>query len=140
MLQTFAIAVGGALGSVARYWISLWALPISRELPWGTILINVAGSFAIGFFGTLTIGGGRHPLPETARLFFMVGVCGGFTTFSSFSLQTLELLRDGAIVRALANIVLSVVLCLGAVALGYVAAERLNGGIQRIAENPTEEA
>lgn len=106
MAMTLWIALGGALGTVARYWVALWALPISRGLPWGTILINIAGSFAIGLFGTLTPAHGRHPAPETVRLFFMVGVCG-FTTVSSFSLQTLDLLRAGAPGRALANVALS---------------------------------
>ena len=132
MATTLWIALGGALGSVARYWIAVWALPISRGLPWGTILINVAGSFAIGLFGTLTLANGRHPAPETVRLFFMVGVCGGFTTFSSFSLQTLDLLRTGAWGRALANAGLSLLLCLGAVALGHALGAALNGGaVQR---------
>ena len=108
MIETLAVAAGGALGSVARYWLGILALPLSRQLPWGTIGINVAGSFAIAFFGTLTLGAGRYPVPETGRLFFMVGVCGGFTTFSSFSLQTLDLLRGGAPGRAMANVALSV--------------------------------
>jgi CrcB protein len=125
MVQTLLIALGGALGSVARYWLGMWAAPFSRELPWGTIGINILGSFAIGFFATLTTGGGRFPLPDGARLFFMVGVCGGFTTFSSFSLQTLELLRQGAAGRALANIALSVVLCMAAVSVGHLAAWRI---------------
>ena len=139
MVQTLWIALGGALGSVARYWLALWAVPISRGLPWGTIMINVAGSFAIGFFGTLTLAAGRHPAPETARLFFMVGVCGGFTTFSSFSLQTLDLLRAGAPGRALANAALSVLLCLGAVALGHAAGAALNGGAVQVAQTQAEE-
>ena len=130
-LATLWIALGGALGSVARYWIALWALPISRELPWGTIGINVAGSFIIGFFGTLTLATGRHPLPETARLFVMVGFCGGFTTFSSFSLQTLDLLRGGAWLRALLNIGVSVLLCLAAVAAGHALAGHWNAGTGR---------
>ncbi len=112
------IAVGGALGTLARYLISVAAVPFSHTLPWGTILINVSGSFVIGFFGTLTLSQGRHPLPETARLFIMVGFCGGFTTFSSFSLQTLDLMRNGSLMRALINVVASVVLCVGAVAAG----------------------
>ncbi len=139
MAETLLIALGGALGSVARYWLGLWALPLSRELPWGTILINIAGSFAISFFGTLTLATGRYPAPEGARLFFMVGVCGGFTTFSSFSLQTLDLLRGGAGGRALVNVAASVLLCLGSVALGHVAASQLNGGATRITQTAVEE-
>src|SRR5262245_30917002 len=114
------VALGGAIGSVARYGISLAALPISRTLPWGTIIINVAGSLVIGFFGTLTLSGGKYPVSENVRLFVMVGLCGGFTTFSAFSLQTLDLIRDGSVLRAAANIILSVTLCVGAVAIGHV--------------------
>ncbi len=138
MQQTLWIALGGALGSVARYWIALWALPVSRHLPWGTIGINVAGSFLIGFFGTLTLEGGRHPAPEWARLFVMVGICGGFTTFSSFSLQTLDLLRAGATGRALANITVSIVLCMAAIATGHVLAASLNGGAVQVAQTAAE--
>ena len=113
MTETLLVALGGALGSTARYWLALWALPLSRSLPWGTIGINIAGSFAISFFGTLTLAHGRFVAPEPARLFFMVGVCGGFTTFSSFSLQTFDLIRAGAMGRALINVAVSVLLCLG---------------------------
>ena len=139
MAHTLWIAVGGALGSVARYWLALWALPLSERLPWSTIGINAAGSFLIGFFGTLTLASGRHPLPEAARLFVMVGFCGGFTTFSSFSLQTLDLLRGGAWDRALANAALSVLLCLGAVATGHGLAAHYNGGAVQVAQTQTEE-
>ncbi len=138
MTETLWIALGGALGSVARYWIALWAVPISRTLPTGTLLINVVGSFAIGFFGALTMENGRYPMPEPVRLFFMVGVCGGFTTFSSFSLQTFDLLRGGAPARALANILISVLLCVAAVAVGYVAGARLSG-VHQVAETSSEE-
>lgn len=139
MPVTLWVAIGGALGSVARYWVALWMVPLSRDLPWGTILINIVGSFAIGFFGTLTVEHGRFPVSDAGRTFFMVGVCGGFTTFSSFSLQTLELLKAGAVGRALLNIVISVVVCLIAVTAGYLAAERLNGGIDVVAQNVVEE-
>ncbi len=139
MQQTLLIALGGALGSVARYWIAVWALPISRNLPWGTIGINIAGSFLIGFFGTLTLQSGRYPAPDWLRLFVMVGVCGGFTTFSSFSLQTLDMLRGDAWGRALLNVGLSVLLCLAAVGAGHVAAAQLNGGARQMAENIVEE-
>lgn len=133
------IALGGALGTLARYSIALAALPISQSLPWGTILINIGGSFIIGFVGTLTLTTGRFPAPENLRLFAMVGFCGGFTTFSSFSLQTLDLLRNGAPMRALANVALSVVLCLAAVAFGHLVAARLNGGAVPIAQIRFEE-
>lgn len=139
MSDTVWIALGGALGSAARYWIALWAAPVSRHLPWGTIGINVAGSFLIGFFGTLTLASGRHPAPEWLRLFVMVGFCGGFTTFSSFSLQTLDLLRGGAWGRASANAALSVLLCLASVAAGHALAARLNGGAQPVAQTSAEE-
>jgi fluoride exporter len=133
------VMIGGALGSLARYLVSVWALPISRDLPWGTIGINVAGSFLIGFFGTLTLAQGRYPVAENWRLFVMVGICGGFTTFSSFSLQTLDLIRGGAMLRAGANIVASVVLCVAAVALGHLLAAQLNSHAAQVAQLPIEE-
>ncbi|WP_088560827.1 fluoride efflux transporter CrcB [Arboricoccus pini] len=127
------IMAGGALGTLARYAISVLTLPISRDLPWGTIVINITGSFIIGLFGTLTLAQGRFPVSENTRLFVMVGVCGGYTTFSSFSLQTLDLLRSGAIARAALNIVASVALCIGAVASGHLIAAHLNGSVRQIA-------
>jgi CrcB protein len=133
------IAAGGALGTLARYLISLAALPISQSLPWGTIGINILGSFIIGLFGTLTLANGRFPVSEDARLFVMVGFCGGFTTFSSFSLQTLDLLRSGATMRALANIVVSVVVCVCAVSVGHVIAAHFNRGAQQVAQMRIEE-
>jgi CrcB protein len=130
---TLAIALGGALGSVARYWLSFLALPVSATLPLGTILINVAGSFAIGLFGALTVSHGRYPVSETARLFFMAGLCGGFTTFSSFSLQTLDLLRGGAPLRAAINVAASVSFCLLAVAAGHALGTHWSGAPATVA-------
>ncbi|TDR87301.1 fluoride efflux transporter CrcB [Enterovirga rhinocerotis] len=141
--MTFAncllVMLGGALGTLARYLLSLAALPISRELPWGTILVNVSGSFVIGLFGTLTLAQGRYPAPESVRLFVMIGLCGGYTTFSSFSLQTLDLLRSGAMGRAAINIAASVILCVAAVAAGHALASHLNGGARQIAQAEIEE-
>jgi CrcB protein len=121
------IALGGALGSMARYGCSsLAARWVGETFPWGTLIINVVGSFVIGFFATLTGPDGRVLVAPDARQFVMVGICGGYTTFSSFSLQTLNLVRDGDMLRAGANIVASVVLCLLAVWLGHLGATALN--------------
>ena len=121
------IAVGSAIGGVLRFLCSgLIAERIGETFPWGTLAVNVSGSFVIGLFFTLTGPDGRLLVGATARLFVMVGLCGGFTTFSSFSLQTLSLARDGDWLRAGANTVASVVLCLLAVWLGHIAAAALN--------------
>ena len=120
MVIYFWVAVGGAIGSMARLWLSVHvALLTGLAFPWGTILVNIIGSLVIGFVATLTGPNGRVAVPVEAQAFVMVGLCGGFTTFSAFSLQTLELARDGRLLYAGANIVLSVVLCLTAVALGH---------------------
>ena len=128
------VAAGGAVGTVARYGIAQFMAPVSQSLPWGTIAINVAGSCLIGGFGALTVANGRHPAPESVRLFVMIGLCGGFTTFSSFSLQTFDLIRDGAMGRATLNVAISVVACLGAVAAGHYAVSSLNGAGRPVAQ------
>ena len=120
------VMAGGALGTLARYVASVLALPISDRLPWGTILVNISGSFLIGLFGTLTLAQGRFPLADNWRLFVMVGICGGYTTFSSFSLQTLVLLRDGEWLLASLNAFGSLALCMLAVWLGFFCALALN--------------
>ncbi len=123
----FWIAAGSALGGMGRYWCSgIAAHHFGETFPWGTIFVNVVGSFIIGFMATLTAPDGRFLVSGEARLFVMVGICGGYTTFSSFSLQTLNLVRDGEWLQAGGNIGLSVVLCLVAVWLGHVAAASLN--------------
>lgn len=124
---TLWVALGSALGGAARLWASaLLARWYGETFPWGTLAVNVLGSFVIGLFFTLTGPDGRLPVGLEGRLFVMTGICGGFTTFSAFSLQTLDLARDGEWARAGANIVLSVVLCLVAVWLGHLAAAALN--------------
>ena len=121
------IAVGSALGGVLRYGCSgLAARLIGETFPWGTLIVNVTGSFVIGLTFTLTGPDGRLLAGTTARQFVMVGLCGGITTFSSFSLQTLSLLRDGEILYAGVNIAASVLLCMLAVWLGHVAAAQIN--------------
>jgi CrcB protein len=127
MLSYFWIAIGSALGGVGRYWISgLVAQRFGETFPWGTIIVNVTGSFIIGFFATLTGPDGRFLVSTNARQFVMIGLCGGYTTFSSFSLQTLNQARDGDWFGVGANIGFSVLLCLLAVWLGHVAALAFN--------------
>ncbi len=123
----FLVASGGALGSVARFFLSgVVANQLGSSFPWGTLIVNVTGSFAIGFFATFTTSEGRVFASPNTRQFFMTGICGGYTTFSSFSLQTLNLARDGEWFRAGANTAGSVVLCLAAVWLGHIAAAAVN--------------
>jgi CrcB protein len=120
MLTYLWVALGGAIGSMARLWLGMQvALFTGLAFPWGTILVNIIGSLVIGFVATFTGPSGRLVVPVDAQAFVMVGLCGGFTTFSAFSLQTLELARDGRLLYAGANIMLSVVLCLTAVTLGH---------------------
>lgn len=127
MVQYIWVAVGGALGTTGRYFISgVAARLIGETFPWGTLIINVTGSFIIGFFAALTGPDGRVYVGSTARQFVMTGICGGYTTFSSFSLQTLNLMNDGEWVRAGANVGLSVALCLIAVWAGFLLASMIN--------------
>ena len=121
MLAYLWIAIGGALGSVARYWLSgAVARQFGETFPWGTLIVNVSGSLVIGFLAALVEPAGRRFIGPTGRQFFMYGVCGGYTTFSSFSLQTLELIRAGDWLKAGGNAVLSVLLCMIAVWVGYL--------------------
>jgi fluoride exporter len=124
----FAVAIGSALGGVARFWCSgLAARLLGETFPWGTLIVNVVGSFIIGSFSTLTGPDGRMFVGSTARQFVMIGICGGYTTFSSFSLQTLDLMKDGEWLQASTNIGGSIVLCLVAVWAGHALAVALNG-------------
>jgi CrcB protein len=122
------VAAGSALGGMARYWCSgVIAHRIGETFPWGTLTVNVAGSFAIGLFAALVEPEGRFFIGPAARQFIMIGIFGGFTTFSAFSVQTLALMREGEVLRAGMNVALSVVLCLVAVWLGYLLASSANG-------------
>jgi len=134
MLGTYLwIAIGGAMGSMARFWMGAFVaelvgpqFPYGPQLPWGTILINILGSFVIGFFATFTGPGGRFVASFDTRAFVMVGICGGFTTFSAFSLQTLDLMRDNRWGQASANVLISVIVCLLTVWAGHLLASALN--------------
>ncbi len=127
LFSTISVAIGGALGTAARYFCSLaLARWFGEVFPWGTLFVNVTGSFIIGFFFTLTATGGRLLISPDWRIFVTVGFCGGFTTFSSFSLQTLALLRDGEWLLANLNAFGSLALCMASVWLGVFCATALN--------------
>ena len=122
MLAYFWVAIGGALGSVLRFGLNgLISARFGETFPWGTLVINVTGSFLIGIIAAVASPEGRMDSQSRAiaTQLLMVGVCGGYTTFSSFSLQTLNLLRDREWLYAGGNVILSVVLCMVAVWLGY---------------------
>lgn len=123
----FWVAIGAALGGMARYWCSgVAARLVGETFPWGTFVVNVVGSFIIGFFATLTGPGGRFYVGSIGRQFVMTGICGGYTTFSSFSLQTLNLGNDGEWFRVGANITLSVTCCMISVWAGSLLGAGLN--------------
>ena len=127
MLTYLWIGLGSALGGMGRYWCSgAVARTFGETFPWGTIIVNVSGSLVIGFLATIMAPDGRMLVAPNARAFLMIGVCGGYTTFSSFSLRTLNLVRDGEWLWVSANILLSVILCLAAVWLGHIGAAALN--------------
>ena len=122
------VALGSALGGMARYGVSgIVANRVGETFPWGTLVVNVSGCFVIGVFAAVIAPGGPLAGSLTVRELVLVGLCGGYTTFSSFSLQTLALARDGEWAWALGNIGGSVALCLLAVWLGFAAGALLPG-------------
>jgi CrcB protein len=119
------VALGSVIGGLARYFVSL-ALATGPGFPWATLFINVTGSFIIGFYATLTGPDGRMLARPEHRQFVMTGFCGGYTTFSTFSLETFRLFHDGAKYAALAYVGASVAGWLTAVWLGHMMAGRYN--------------
>jgi len=127
MISYLLVALGSAVGGVTRYWASgVIANRIGQSFPWDTMFVNITGSFIIGFLATLNAPEGHWLLGPSARNLFMIGFCGGYTTFSSFSLQTLSLMQDKEWLYACGNAVLSVVLCLISVWFGHALAQFLN--------------
>lgn len=124
MLQTVVIATGGAFGALMRFWVSsaTYAM-LGRSFPYGTLMVNVLGSLLMGFlFVWLTE---RSSLPPEWRSLILVGFLGAFTTFSTFSLETFNLLQGGEVTKALFNILFSVVLCLLATWIGVTAGRQI---------------
>jgi CrcB protein len=128
MLHWLGIGLGSALGGMARYGISTWMSQRWGEtFPWGTLWVNVSGSFLVGFIFVLTGTEGRLRLDPMWRDLILIGILGGYTTFSAFSLQTLNLLREGQWLGAAGYVVGSLSLSLAAVALGYGVAQIWGG-------------
>ena len=124
MKQLFAIAVGGALGSVLRYGLSTWVHSFAgRGFPYGTLAVNVLGCLAMGFLFVLLVE--RMGENSVLRAGLLIGVLGGFTTFSAFSIETFSLIEQGALVKATGNMAASLVLCIGATWLGVLLARQL---------------
>lgn len=123
-MQALAIAAGGALGALMRYWVStatyVW---LGRGFPWGTLMVNVLGSFAIGMLYILLLE--RLTSGPEMRAFLLIGFLGAFTTFSTFSIETLNLLEDAQIGKALLNVGASVIICIAAAWLGVTVARQL---------------
>ncbi len=129
MIPPLWVVLGSALGGMARYALSGFiARRIGEIFPWGTLLVNISGSFVIGIAAAVIAPGGPLPGDLTVRQLVMIGMCGGYTTFSSFSLQTLTLAREGDWRRALGNIVGSVALCIIAVWAGFALGALIPGG------------
>ncbi|HYK23864.1 MAG TPA: fluoride efflux transporter CrcB [Candidatus Acidoferrum sp.] len=123
MVNYIFVMMGGALGTGARFWASGFvAQRFGEFFPFGTLAVNVTGCFVAGFFAALADPGSPFLVPSRFRQFFMIGVCGGYTTFSSFSLQTLDLAQDGDWLKAGLNALLSFSCCLVAVWLGRILA------------------
>jgi fluoride exporter len=119
------IATGSVLGGLTRYLASV-VFQLGSPFPWATLFVNVTGSFIIGFYNTLSGPDGRLFVSAQQRQFVMTGFCGGYTTFSTFSLETVRLLGAGMRQTALLNIFISLVSWLLAVWLGHLLANRLN--------------
>jgi CrcB protein len=124
MTQILAIAAGGALGALLRYWTSIAVHGrLGMAFPYGTLAVNVLGSLLMGFLYIWLID--RMAAGPALRAFLLIGVLGAFTTFSTFSMETLNLLEAGHPGKALANVLVSVVVCVTAAGLGVLAARQL---------------
>jgi CrcB protein len=124
MTQVLAIAAGGAIGALLRYWVSTAVQNRTTSIfPYGTLTVNVVGSLLIGFLYIWLIE--RLAVGPAVRAFMLIGVLGAFTTFSTFSMETLNLMESGHLGKALVNVLVSVIVCTGAAGLGVLAARQL---------------
>ena len=130
MIEFLAVAFGGAAGSVSRLYAGRLVMSITGgTFPLGTMVVNITGAIIIGFFAALAEPESRFFMSANTRLLLMTGFCGGYTTFSTFSLETVALMSDGQWIGASINVFGSVLLCLAGVWLGSILGELLAGGI-----------
>ena len=124
MIQLLMVGAGGALGAIGRYLLSTWVYSLAgRAFPWGTLAVNLLGSLLIGFLSVWLLE--RVTLSAEMRALLMVGFLGAFTTFSTFSLETMVLMEEGAIVKAGINITASVLTCIFAAWMGTLVAKAI---------------
>ncbi len=124
MTQLLIVGAGGAFGAIGRYWLSIWVYSLTgRAFPWGTLAVNLLGSLLMGFLAVWLLE--RMTLSTEVRALLMVGFLGSFTTFSTFSLETLLLLEQGSVARAGLNIAVSVVTCIAAAWVGTLIAKAI---------------
>jgi CrcB protein len=122
-----SVALGSIVGAVARFLVSVLCVSqFGDGFPWGTLFVNVTGSFVIGFYAALTGPDGRLLVSARQRLFVMVGICGGYTTFSAFSLETLRLVQSGNVQTALVYLLVSIITWIASVWIGHALAARFN--------------
>jgi CrcB protein len=124
LIQTIAIASGGAIGALMRFWVSNWTYQLfGRSFPYGTLMVNVLGSLLMGFlFVWLTE---RSVASAEWRGIILVGFLGAFTTFSTFSIETFNLIQGGELGKAMLNIFVSVILCVAAAWMGVIAGRQI---------------
>jgi CrcB protein len=120
----FAIALGGSLGAISRYWVSTSTYSwLGSNFPYGTLMVNLTGSLVMGFLTVVLVQ--RFDVSDQVRLGLIVGFLGSFTTFSAFSMDTIHWIEDGAVLKALAYVLVSVIACVLGAWAGLISAKQL---------------
>lgn len=124
-MDTLLVFIGAGLGGVLRFWIaSITYFFLGRQFPFGTLIVNVSGCFLMGLLFILTIERFNEIGPQL-RSFLLIGLLGGYTTFSSFSIETINLFEAGAFISGITNILISIALCLAATWFGIIGGRQL---------------
>lgn len=126
MINSLLIFIGCGIGGLLRYWVAngTYYWTVGRTFPYGTLIVNTTGSFLMGFLFIIILERFSNIAPQL-RAFLLIGLLGGYTTFSSFSIETINLFEQGELFKALLNIGLSVILCVGAAWAGVILGRHL---------------